>query len=779
MGAQSNIAPRQLAPLNINDALDQIYFPDGMPISLSPDGQWLAYTLQDNRRRQVFGDVRYRIYSPSGVPTYALGCDVFVTNLSTHETKNLTEGKGTSWGPVWSPDSQHLAFYSDRSGEQRVWLWEKSNGALRQVSSGIVRAFFTHEVVRWTPDSKKILAKLLPDEMTVEDALKLSAASPIPKGLTPTDEDSATVTVISSQPTASTNPEAKLAISTQRTAFLSLHLADLALIEIAGARDHRIIRQAHPLGVWLSPDGNYVAFMNAKGHESEDTIQYLFDLVVISLLDGQTRTLASNIRQGQLTGNASWSRDGKFLAYTTYGQLAKGDCFVVPTAGGQPRNITKGTHPNFGDDYRAPMWDEREQTVYVFNSSSLWKASVNGEQATKLTEIPNRTILDIVSSQGGQRLLAPDSDRSLVLVTRDDQTKRVGFYKVDVTAGKHVKLVEEDKSYGDVPFLTMDVSADGKRLAYLAQSSDHNEDIWVADNNLRNPQRATRANPQLDKYVMGRSRVIEWRSVDGQTLHGALLLPAGYEAGKRYPLIVYQYPPASLSDYANHFGLERFRSAVENMQLFATRGYAVLLPDVPVSTGTPMQDIFKAVMPGVDKVIDLGIADPESLGVMGHSYGGYGVLALIVQTTRFKAAINRAGPANYISMYGILGDNGVSSSTANIEGGVTGGTLWEKRDKFIENSPIFYLDKVETPLLIIHGTLDTAVPSFLTDEILVCLRRLGKHVEYANYRKEEHWEGNWSYTNQADYLHRAIGWFDNHLKNDRVNQKTSARSGGS
>jgi dipeptidyl aminopeptidase/acylaminoacyl peptidase len=95
-----------------------------------------------------------------------------------------------------------------------------------------------------------------------------------------------------------------------------------------------------------------------------------------------------------------------------------------------------------------------------------------------------------------------------------------------------------------------------------------------------------------------------------------------------------------------------------------------------------------------------------------------------------------------------------------------GGTLWQYRDRYIENSPIFYLDRVEAPVLIIHGDADLGVAPFLTDEIFSDLRRLGKRVEYARYAGEGHWAASWSRPNQIDYLSRVIDWFDRYLKHD-------------
>jgi dipeptidyl aminopeptidase/acylaminoacyl peptidase len=277
------------------------------------------------------------------------------------------------------------------------------------------------------------------------------------------------------------------------------------------------------------------------------------------------------------------------------------------------------------------------------------------------------------------------------------------------------------------------------------------------------PRRITHINPLFDRYLMGESRMIEWQTLNGQIVRGALLLPAGYSPGKRYPLIVYQYPGAMWSTHRNLFGVSPFTSTVENWQFFATRGYAVLVADVPAKPETYMRDIAEAVVPGVDKVIELGICDPDRVGITGQSNGGYGVLSLIVQTNRFKAAVDRMGPGNLISLYTQMSENGVSVFTGEMVQR-TGGSLWEKRDKFIENSPLFYFDRVQTPVLIIQGTTDRQTHVAQSDEVFVSLRFLGKEVEYARYVGEPHGVSEWSFPNQVDYLKRVIAWFDLWLK---------------
>jgi dipeptidyl aminopeptidase/acylaminoacyl peptidase len=176
-----------------------------------------------------------------------------------------------------------------------------------------------------------------------------------------------------------------------------------------------------------------------------------------------------------------------------------------------------------------------------------------------------------------------------------------------------------------------------------------------------------------------------------------------------------------------------------------------------------MSSVGKSVLPGVNKVIDLGYADPDKIGVMGESFGGYSTLALLVQSPQFRAAVERAGPADLIGLYGEMDERGQSFGTGLLENGQGQmlGTPWQVRDRYVENSPLFYLDKVQTPLLILQGSNDTAVSAFLSDELFVAMRRLKKDVVYAKYSGEGH--GLSGYPNRVDALNRELQWFDKYL----------------
>jgi dipeptidyl aminopeptidase/acylaminoacyl peptidase len=766
-------APPQ-APLRIEDAMGVLSLSNRTPIALSPDGELVAYTVEDDRKRESTSDPRYMYYTRTGAFTEAVGCDIWMTNTKTGTTQNLTEGKGTSWAPVWSPDGRYLAFYSDRSGVAHLWIWVKSSGQLRQLSDAIVRPFFNFQVVRWTPDSGKILLKVLPAGMTVEQAADLfnSPAQSQKDSEKKGNQGGPSVLVYKNIPAAqgSSTGGTPAPQQVQNETWMQRYLADLAVVDVATGQIEHIIKNIRPLGYWISPDGKLLAYMHWKGVRA-NTQQAEYDLDVFDLNQRSSRTLVSGIHQ-EYGISVSWSPNSQTLAYMALNSDGNGDCFVVPAAGGDPMNLTPGKHPSFASEHRAPLWDASGEYIYLLSTETyghvgtdtVWRASVRNHTFAVAGQVPDRIILEAVGPSCGGRIWSPDDGRSLVVATRNEETKEAGYYKIDLQTGKASQLFEEKIHFNwDLIFKT-DTSRDGKTLVYVADDAQDPEDVWATSHEFQNRRRVTNINPGIHALSLGAGRVISWRSTDGAPLRGALLLPANYEGGKRYPLIVDVYGGSYRSESVYRFGLSG--SGVENLQLLATRGYAVLLPDTPLQKGTPMADLLKTVIPGVDRVVELGIADPDRLGVMGHSYGGYSTLSLIVQTTRFKAAVDSAGPADLISVYGQMDKTGSSGAIGWSETGQGGmvGTPWQFRDRYIENSPIFYLDRVETPLLIVQGELDGAVPHQQAEEVFVGLRRLGKEVVYAEYQGEEHWEGTWSFANASDYWNRVIDWFNQHLK---------------
>lgn len=745
------------SPLPIEDVIGAREFAQSVtPVKFSPDGNWIVYTVTNSQKRIVTGSYK-EFYARTGVPHLAIGGDICVVNSHSGETKNLTGGKGNNWAPVWSPDGRRLAFLSDRedTGQARLWLWESATGIVKRVSDTAVR---TAEDIEWLPKGDAVLLTVIPDNLTPEEHARRVLG---PEALD-TDQERLSVSVYRSEPARQGITE----VPKSDPWSLGGYPVDLVTIDISSGETRRVICNLDRLGWYvLSPDGAHVAFTTSDHFEQAGSQQILWNLNVASISTGDAHVVASGIRMGYAGDSFSWSPDSLKLAYVTGGPIElKKDCFVVELSDRAPRNVTLFATGDMQYAPRPPVWDTNSKLIYFLRGDSLWMAAVTHGAPVELTHIRDNKIAELIL-RGDNRLWSPDGGKTTVVLVVDKLANQSGFFKIDLASGQATNLMKDKSCHTCMNAIQHVFAApDGSELAYFSEDAQHDRDLWFTDADFHNRRRQTSINPELDRYQMGVGRSVEWRSLDGDLLHGALLLPAGYQEGQRYPLIVSVYGGAQSADNLRRFGLG-FGGAF-NGQLLATRGYAVLFPDAPQHLGTPMADLTKTVLPGVNKVIEMGIADPDRLGVMGQSYGGYCTFALVVQTKRFKAAMISDGYADLFGHYGEMSDEGTAYGTSIEESGqgLMGGTPWEFRERYIENSPFFYLNRVETPVLMMHGSRDMNVSPFLGDEVYVGLRRLGKVVEYAKYEGEDHAPLYWSYTHQIDFCRRMISWFEKYVK---------------
>ena len=226
-------------------------------------------------------------------------------------------------------------------------------------------------------------------------------------------------------------------------------------------------------------------------------------------------------------------------------------------------------------------------------------------------------------------------------------------------------------------------------------------------------------------------------------------------------MLVYLYE--KLSDTVHNFQNPGPGTSI-NFSFYASNGYLIFMPDIVYTTGHPGQSALKCVLPGVQSIVDKGFVDENAIGIQGHSWGGYQIAYMVTQTNRFKAAAPGALVANMTSAYdGIRWGSGLprqfqyEKTQSRI-----GGNLWDSKALFLENSPLFFADKVKTPILMIANDNDDAVPWYQGIEFYLALRRLNKEVYFFNYNGEFH--GLRKRQNQKDYSRRMFEFFNNKLK---------------
>lgn len=349
----------------------------------------------------------------------------------------------------------------------------------------------------------------------------------------------------------------------------------------------------------------------------------------------------------------------------------------------------------------------------------------------------------------------PVEDGRLLVTTTNLQTMTRGIARVHLDSMAVERCLALDRNVS-TPLRAL--SAD--RALLTLEASDCPPDLWLAENNFASIRRLTNANPWLDEYGLPRSELITWLSADGEELKGIVTFPPGHHWGTRpLPTIVYIYE--ELSQNVNRFSLPGLQLSPAR---WACEGYVVFQPDIVYQIGKPGASSVKCVVPGVQKLIDRGIADKNAVGICGHSWGGYQTAYIITQTRLFAAAISGAPVVNMTSAY-----NGIRWSTGlprqfqyERTQSRIGGSLWEYPERFIENSPVFHLENVTTPVLIMFGNNDGAVPWYQGIEYYLAMRRLNKEAVFLEYKGEDH--GLRRRPNQEDYTRRITDWFDHYLK---------------
>ncbi len=302
-----------------------------------------------------------------------------------------------------------------------------------------------------------------------------------------------------------------------------------------------------------------------------------------------------------------------------------------------------------------------------------------------------------------------------------------------------------------------------RRLRLHVQTFAQPPETLVGGSGLTDAKAVVKTNPFISDYAWGRSELVEYKNEKGERLQGALFYPAGYEAGKKYPMIVYMYE--RLSD-----GLHRWSSPSErspyNPAVFTSLGYAVLQPDIVFRPREPGLSVVECVGPAVKKTIAMGVADPARVGIVGHSWGGFDTVYLATHTNLFAAAVAGAPITDLVSNYGNHHWSSGIAETDHIETGQQRMEvpLWEDLQAYIRNSAVFGVHTMKTPLMVAFGDNDGTVHWHQGVELYNIARRAKKDVVMLVYAGEDH--GLQKKPNQIDYHRRIVQWFGHYLKNE-------------
>ena len=537
--------------------------------------------------------------------------------------------------------------------------------------------------------------------------------------------------------------------------------------------------------VTLLPHDRYAYGIDSRDYDqraSYDGRRYV-DVYTVDLTTG-ARTLA--LKKDLLPGSptpAIPSPDGKQLLY--WGDDANFWTLDVATA--QKHNVTKDAPVSFAnteDDHnnivppprQVLAWSKDASAVLVSDGWDVWRVPVNGTgKAVNLTSDGRKNQIryqrlyafaaGATAARGRGRAGGTgleegiDLTKPLYLGTYGEWTKKEGLSRVDVGKTGATPLVWNDASY------SFTKAKDAAVYLYTRQTAVDFPNYFVANPDFKSGHQITDANPQQKEFAWSSgARLIKYVSDKGDTLQGALYLPANYEPGKKYPLLVTIYEKRSqlLNSYATPS-----ETSTPNRSIYTSRGYVVLDPDIVYKVNDPGMSAVWCVLPAVRAAIATGIIDSTRIGLWGHSWGGYQTAFLVTQTNMFHAAIAGAPLTDLVSMYSSIYWNtgGTNQGIFESSQGRFKGNFIQNYDAYIRNSPAFHADKVTTPLIILHNDKDGAVDFNQGITYYNTLRQLGKDIILLEYVGENH--GLQRAVNQKDYAVRMREWFDFQLKGDK------------
>ncbi len=720
-------------------------FNDVLDYTMSKDAKTLAFAVS-SKKEETNG--LYTVATQTGAAQTA-----------------LLAGKGKYLKPTWDEDQTELAFISDRDDAEskqpkfKVYLWNRDGttveSAARNPAATNIAA--TEVVSTSSPGFRKdyVVSDKASLAFSLDGSRLFLGAAPPPEPEKNPDQDipadEKVLVDLWHWRDDYVQPIQKVRAEQERTrSFRAVYIVtDKKFVQLADESMESVAP---------STNGRYAIGADNRAYRvMSDYDPGLADYYLVNTDDGTRKRIGEKQRFGaSLSPAAKYSLffDGK-------------DWSAYSIADGRTVNLTKNLKVSFFDEehdtpsvpgsYGIAGWTKDDREVLIYDRYDVWQVSPDGTNAKNLTDGVGRrdkVVLRYVRLDPKERSIDPA--KPLLLHAENDLTRDSGFYRDRINGGLPEKLI-----MGAKDFNSPTKAKDADVLMFTASRFDEYPDIWVTGPTFKDLKKISNGDAQRAQYNWGTAELVSFKNTDGVPLQGLLLKPDNFDPKKKYPMIVYIYEKLTQ-------GLHAFRNPAPgtsiNPTYYVSNGYLIFMPDIVYTTGYPGQSALKCVLPAVQAVVDRGFVNENAIGIQGHSWGGYQIAYMVTQTNRFKAAAPGAAVSNMTSAYsGIRWGTGLprqfqyEHSQSRI-----GGSLWEYPMRYLENSPLFHADSVQTPLLMINNDEDDAVPWYQGIEFFLALRRLNKEAYMFSYNGEKH--GLRKRINQKDYTHRLQEFFDHFLK---------------
>jgi dipeptidyl aminopeptidase/acylaminoacyl peptidase len=560
--------------------------------------------------------------------------------------------------------------------------------------------------------------------------------------------------------------------------FLAVYDVERNTIKQLGSKEIPTVYQTN------EGDGEIVVGVTDFGKrvQSQWTGNTLKDVYAINVADGSKKLVIKDLN-GFLSPQYI-SPTGKYIMW--YDRKAKN---YFTWDGKETRNITakikvpiwdeENDTPDYPNPYGVMAWEKDDKTVFIYDRYSIWKVNPDGSNSPQLVigDRKNKKDYRYIRVNQEERFIVPR--QSMVFRTFNENSKKAGLW--DGQYSNNMSIADLKPINSDDEFFIGQVNKAENANVFIFSKENFTEspNLYVVDNlgdkitsNLNEPvidkvspiAKLSSINPQQKEYNWGTAELIKWKAYNGKETQGIVYKPGDFDSKKKYPLICYFYE--TLSDGLYTYNPPSPTPSRLNISFFVSRGYVVLAPDIHYGTGHPAKDAYNHIVSGARALVKKGYIDSTRIGIQGQSWGGIQVAQLVTMTNLFRAAWAGAPVANMTSAYGgIRWESGLNrqfqyeKSQSRI-----GATLWEKPNLYIENSPLFHLPKVTTPLVIMSNDADGAVPWYQGIELFTAMRRLGKKVWLLNYNGEAH--NLVERRNRKDIQIREQQYFDWLLKDD-------------
>lgn len=616
--------------------------------------------------------------------------------------------------PVWSPDGKQLAFFRECENGWRLAVWDKSSDKIRDLGEPFEAKNYL--APQWDRAGKRVVFSIPVKEKNPGKPPRVQVVKSTDKRI-PGD-----------------------------WFFVNKQKAALLVVDVSSGNEVKLLPEPFYLRSFrVSPDGRNLIYTFPSPETFAVIRKERNETFVVPISGGTPKKVLPSKEGGRYT----WSPDGKYLLF-----LEKGKLMAVHPEGGKPRPFCE----KVDIPVSTPIWSpDGRFFVCLIPDKKIQDSEIEPSQPNMYSIARPFMDLYLVSPKDGkaknitesfennvsQPLWSPDG-KSVLFKAVNNKTYDETIYAFILKDQKFKVLNQGEESYN------LSSAAPGI-LAVTIQNATCPQDLWLFDTKAGSKRRITDLNPQLAKFCFSKPELFYYYNADGEKLGGLFYKPVDYKPGQKVPVITNVYEKLTP-------GRHRFNA---RHQIFLNHGYAMLLPNVKIKVGAPGTSFVKCVVSAVNAVRAMGFTNGK-FGIWGGSFGGYATSFLITQTDVFACAVSRATPPELFRNWA----SGRDRDSYNIVRGQAriGANPYETPERYLSQSAFFHLDKVNTPVLIMHGVRDYTILFGEGEMMFYALRQLGKEATFVIYNYGDHSLSRHSRSDTLDVNHRMLEWFEKYLK---------------